>query len=290
MAQTPKRGLGRGFESLLAPDFDKAKLLASKDDQIEHISVNKLRSNPFQPRKHFDDIALEELAQSIKQYGIVQPIVVKPEENGYYELIAGERRWKAAKIAGLNDVPAIIRSTEKLEQLEVALIENVQRVDLSPLDQAVSIERLHEQFSFSYEELSRRLGKAPSTVVNIVRLLQLSKDARDALNQQLISEGHARAILALKDQPQLQKHLLVAIVNYGWSVRQAERYVVGVKKGAKSNRQAHSKVQTETVLTKKLGKRLKTSVQIRRTAHGGLLEIGFQSDEELERIINSFIR
>ncbi len=289
MAQTPKRGLGRGFESLLAPDFDKAKLLSSADDHIERLSVDKLRSNPFQPRKHFDDSALDELAQSIKQYGIVQPIVVKPEDDGFYELIAGERRWKAAIIAGLGEVPAIIRSSEKLEQLEVALIENVQRVDLSPLDQAVSIERLHDQFSFSYEELSRRLGKAPSTVVNIVRLLQLPKDAREALDQQLISEGHARAILALKDQPQLQKHLLAAIINNGWSVRQAERYVIGIKKGAKSNKQAQAKVQTESPLTIKLGKRLKTSVQIRRTAHGGLLEIGFQTEDDLERIINSFI-
>lgn len=286
MAQKPKRGLGRGFESLLAPDFDKARLLASSEDHIEQIEISKLKTNPFQPRKHFDEKALDELASSIKKYGIVQPIVVKPEEQGFYELIAGERRWRAAEIAGLHKVPAILRSSKKLEQLELALIENVQRVDLSPLEQAVSIERLHEQFSISYESIANRLGKAPSTVVNIVRLLQLPNSAREALIQRQITEGHARAILALKGHLNHQKQLLDSIIKYDWSVRQAERYVLGVKQGAKDKKQAHERVHTETPLTKKLSQRLDTSVHIRRTAHGGLLEITFQSDEDLNRIIN----
>ncbi len=286
MAQRPKRGLGRGFESLLSPDFDRAKLLASSDDRIEHISPRRLKTNPYQPRRHFEEKALQELADSIKHYGIVQPIVVMPEKDGFYVLIAGERRWRAAEIAALKDIPAIVRTSKKLEQLEVALIENVQRVDLDPIEQAISIERLHDQFSVSYETIASRLSKAPSTVVNIVRLLQLPEKARDALNNHEISEGHARAILALKGNPQHQQQLLDAIIKNGWSVRQAERYVIGVKEGAKDQEQAHARVNTETPITRQLSQKLKTPVHIRRTARGGALEISFKSDDDLERIIS----
>ncbi|HEX5744104.1 MAG TPA: ParB/RepB/Spo0J family partition protein, partial [Candidatus Saccharimonadales bacterium] len=173
MSQTPKRGLGRGFESLLPADFDDSILLTS-DDRIERIPVNKLGPNPYQPRKHFDDTALQELSASIKRHGVLQPLVVTPaKQKGSYTLIAGERRWRASKLAGLKEVPAIVRSHKELEQLEVALIENVQRIDLSPLEEAVSIERLHEQFNLGYDEIAKRLGKASSTVQNTVRLLRL---------------------------------------------------------------------------------------------------------------------
>jgi ParB family chromosome partitioning protein len=289
MAQTAKRGLGRGFESLLAPDLDKVSLLASSDDRIEQISVSSLRPNPYQPRKHFDDKALEELAASIKRYGVVQPIVVMPAKDGSYALIAGERRWKAAELAGLTKVPAIIRTTKELEQLELALIENVQRVDLSPLEQAVSIERWHEQFSISYEAIATRLGKATSTVNNIVRLLQLPEAARDALNKQDITEGHARSILSLKGQSEYQAHLLNAIIKLGWSVRQAERYVLSIKDGAAGHQQARERADTETPLTRRLSKRLGVPVSIRRMANGGKLEIGFSDDEELNSLAERFL-
>lgn len=285
MAQIPKRGLGRGFEALLPPDFDKAKLLASADDRVEQIDLGKLQANPYQPRRHFDETALAELAASIKHYGIVQPLVVLPAKNGVYTLIAGERRWRAAKLAGLKQVPALVRSAQQLEQLELALIENVQRVDLSPLEQAVSIERWHEQFSISYEAIADRLGKATSTVNNTVRLLQLPEPVRAALERQQITEGHARSILALKAQPEQQAKLLRAIIQNGWSVREAERYVLSVKAGAKDHRQARAHVATETPATRRLSKRLGTPVHVRRTARGGVLEIGFGDDEELQRII-----
>ncbi len=286
MTATPKRGLGRGFESLLAPDFDKVSLLASDSDRIEQIDVRKLQANPHQPRKHFDETALQELAASIKHYGIVQPLVVMPAQAGVYTLIAGERRWRAAVLAGLKQVPAIVRSSKQLEQLEIALIENVQRVDLSPLEQAVSIERWHQQFSISYDAIAKRLGKAVSTVNNTVRLLQLPEPAREALAKQQISEGHGRAILALKNQPDKQAVLLASIIKHGWSVRQAERYVVSIKDGVVNHQQAHSRVKTETPATRYLSKQLGTAVKVKRMAHGGVLEIGFSSDEELDRIIN----
>src|SRR5580700_5644062 len=232
MSQTSKRGLGRGFDALISDDFDKSLLLEA-GERVEKIPLAQLKPNPYQPRQHFDKEALEDLAASIRQHGIVQPLVVTPLKNGSYHLIAGERRWKAAELAGLQTVPAIIRSTEKLEQLELALIENVQRVDLSPLEQAASIEILHQQFSLSYEDISKRLGKASSTVHNIVRLLGLPPAARDALANRHISEGHARAILALKGDATRQSYLLKAIIDQEWSVRQAERFVTSVKSGIK---------------------------------------------------------
>lgn len=283
----PKRGLGRGFDTLISNDFDKSLLLTS-DDRIENIPVEKLQASPYQPRRNFDEAALAELATSIKRHGVVQPLVVTPVKNGVYTLIAGERRWRAAQSAGLKTVPAIIRSSEELEQLEIALIENVQRVDLSPLEQAVSIERLHEQFNLSYDEVAKRLGKAHSTVNNTVRLLRLPTDARDALAANQISEGHARAILSLKGDDTRQTYLLKTIQEQGWSVRQAERFVTSVKAGVRDSGKARERVSTETPVTKSLSKKLGTPVNIRRTAKGGKLEITFKTDAELDKILHLF--
>jgi ParB family chromosome partitioning protein len=287
MSQTPKRGLGRGFDALISDDFDKSILLTS-DDRVEKLPIQQLQASPYQPRRHFDDTALQELAESIKRHGIVQPLVVTPVKNGKYTLIAGERRWRAAGLANLDTVPAIIRDREELEQLELALIENVQRVDLGPLEQALSIERLHEQFNLSYDDIAKRLGKAPSTVNNTVRLLGLPAKARDALSKGVISEGHARAILALKGDATRQDYLLDSIQTHGWSVRQAERFVASVKQGIKEKTKAHERVQTETPATKALSKKLGTPVQVRRTARGGKLEITFKDDSELDRILDLF--
>lgn len=287
MSQTPKRGLGRGFESLLPTDFDKTILL-TPEDRIEKIPIAELQASPYQPRRHFDDTALAELAASIKRHGIIQPLVVTPVKAGVYTLIAGERRWRAAQLAGLKTVPAIVRDRQELEQLELALIENVQRVDLTPLEQAVSIERLHQQFSLSYDVIAQRLGKASSTVNNTVRLLRLPEAARDALVAGKISEGHARAILALKGDDKRQQYLLEMIISQGWSVRQAERFVTSVKAGTRETKKVHEHVATETPATRKLSKKLGTSVSIRRSAKGGKLEIGFSTDDELERLLKLF--
>jgi len=284
MSQTAKRGLGRGFEALISDDFDKSLLLET-GERIEKIPLGQLEPNPYQPRQHFDKEALQELAASIQQHGIVQPLVVTTLKDGKYHLIAGERRWRAAEIAGLKTVPAVIRSTEKLEQLEVALIENVQRVDLSPLEQAASISTLIQQFSLTHQEIAKRLGKATSTVFNIERLLGLPPAARDALANHHISEGHARAILSLKDDPPRQAYLLKTIIDQGWSVRQAERFVTSVKSGIKQTKEAHARTSMETPATKQLSKKLGTPVHVRRTAKGGKLEITFLSDAELDKLI-----
>ena len=287
--QTPKsglgRGLGRGFNALISDDFDKSILL-TPGDRVENIKPTDIQASPYQPRRHFDEQALAELAASIKRYGVVQPLVVTPAANGIYTLIAGERRWRASQIAGLATLPAIIRTSAELEQLELALIENVQRVDLSPLEQAISIERLHEQFSQSYELIATRLGKASSTINNTVRLLRLPAEAQAALTAYTISEGHARAILALKSDTEQQAQLLSLIIKHGWNVRQAERYVTSMKAGVTEASSAKARVDTETPATKALSQRLGTSVTIRRTARGGRLELGFKSDEDLQRLLD----
>lgn len=284
-AKPNKRGLGKGFDALLPSDFD-VTILVDAGDRVQKIDVELIQPNAGQPRRHFDEEALGQLAESIKQYGVLQPIIITSVDEEYI-LVAGERRWRAAKKAGLKTMPAIVRSHKELEQLEIALVENVQRVDLSPLEQAASIERLHQQFNMSYDAIAKRLGKAVSTVTNIVRLLQLPEEARLALHEQKITEGHARQILALKGYPEKQRELLDLTVKNGWSVRQAERFVTAFKAASPNVKAAdvQKRIASETAETKALGKKIKAPVNIRRTAKGGKLEIGYTSDKDLERLI-----
>ncbi len=285
MSRAKPTGLGKGFDVLIPKDFDEA-ILSDSSDRIQNVFISSIQPNPDQPRRTFEQATLNELAKSIKRYGVLQPIILSPNGDGYI-VVAGERRWRAAGIAGLKRIPAIVRKREELEQLEVALIENVQRVDLSPLEQAVSIERLHQQFSFSYQSIADRLAKAPSTVHNIVRLLQLPPDAREALRKQEITEGHARAILALKGDESNQAQLLRSILQYHWSVRQAEQFVVSLKQGAETTKAKKATI-AETPATKKLTKRLGTKVTVKRTAHGGRLEIHYKTDDELDQLMRRF--
>ena len=285
--QTPKRhGLGKGFDSLLPQGFD-TDLLLDPTERVQKLPTDSLIPNPQQPRRHFDKESLLELSQSIKQYGILQPLIVTKGKAANYEIVAGERRWRAAQLIGLDKVPAIVRSTKELERLEIALVENVQRVDLSPLEQAASMERLHQQFSLSYSIIAKRLNKALSTINNMVRLLQLPPNAQEALQKQTITEGHARQILSLKDYPAKQEELLRLTIKNNWSVRQIERYVTAFKAGTPdtSAKVVRNRMRSETASTKKLAEKLSTPVTIRRMAHGGKLEIGFTDENNLERLI-----
>lgn len=282
MSQIKSHGLGKGFDVLIPADFDETILLDSSD-RVQKLLTSQIHANPDQPRKTFDAQMLDELASSIEQYGILQPLIVSPAKEGY-TLVAGERRWRAAQKAGLKEVPVIVRERQELEQLEVALIENVQRVDLSPLEQAVSIERLHQQFSMTYQSIAKRLGKSLPTVHNIVRLLQLPNNARLALQDGKIYEGHARAILSLKDFSQEQEQLLGFIVKNGWSVRQAEQFAVSIKSGAETKKATRA-TSVETPATKRLSKSLGAKVTVKRTAKGGRIEIHYKTDEELEMLI-----
>jgi ParB family chromosome partitioning protein len=249
------------------------------------VPPEKLRPNPQQPRATFDEKALNELAVSIKRYGIVQPLVVSEATEGY-QIIAGERRWRAAQLARLKTVPVIVRTMQQQEQLEVALIENVQRVDLDALEQAVSIERLHQQFNLPYSDIAKRLGKSEPTISNTIRLLQLPPQAKDALRLGSISEGHARQILALKGQAEKQEELLRLITTQHLNVRQAERFVNSLKSGKNNESSTRRAVGVENNETASLSRRYKTPVKIYRTAKGGRLELYFSSDEDLSRLIN----
>src|SRR3989344_5480287 len=278
MSNKKLTGLGRGFDSLIPQNFDTAILTES--ERIQNLLTKDIEPNPDQPRKHFDQEALNELAESIREHGVLQPIIVSPKGKGY-EIIAGERRWRASQIAGIKTIPSVIREKAVLQRLEIALIENVQRVDLSPLEQALSIESLHEQFNLSYQQIAQKLGKAAPTVNNIVRLLQLPDAARAALQSGHITEGHARAILALKGRPELQKRLLELIQGQAWSVRQAEQFVTAHKEGLKTMTAVRQRSVKETAETKKLGKKLGAKVTIHHTAKGGRLEVHFKNDEQL---------
>lgn len=279
---TVNKGLGRGFDALIPQNFDNS-LLLDEDERIQKLPISKVAPDTNQPRQHFDDEALTELAQSIKQHGILQPLVVTAIDDGY-QIIAGERRWRAAKLAKLPAVPAIVRTIKEQQRLEIALVENVQRVDLSPLEQAVTFERLRQQFNVTLNDMAKRLGKSPSGISNTMRLLNLPEEARTALASGHITEGHARSILALTDRA-TQLELLHNIVKQGWTVRQAERFVTSIKAGVKDSRETRARVFTETPVTKALGKRLRAPVAIRRMAKGGKLEISFKSDDDLARLI-----
>jgi ParB family chromosome partitioning protein len=280
-----KSVLGRGFDVLMPTDLDTS-LLEADGERVQKLYIATVFANPDQPRRFFDDLALEELAESIKQYGILQPLIVSPAgEKDRYLIVAGERRWRAAQLAGLEKVPAIVRTSKELEQLEIALVENIQRVDLSPLETAASIHRLHDLFSQSYDDIAKRLGKAPSTVNNIVRLLQLSPAATEALRSQKISEGHARSLLALKDFPAAQQELLVLIQERGWSVRQAEQFVVATKAGAPDTKAAQKRTDAKNPATEALSLSLHRPVTIKHMAKGGRLEIGFKTNDDLEELL-----
>lgn len=282
-AKNKQLGLGKGFDVLMPAGVDQ-NLINRGDDRVQNLFIKDIEPNPDQPRRTFDEKQLNELAESIKQHGVLQPLLVVKKGNKF-QIIAGERRWRASKIAKLEKIPAVTKTVKEVEKLEIAMVENIQRVDLSPLEQAESIKRLHETFSLSFDEVAAKLNKASSTVNNIVRLLQLPPSAQAALRDGGISEGHARTILSLKDQPEMQEKLLILIQKNHWSVRQAEQFVVAAKSGAKSSDKAKKRTDSTTSETKQLSKILSRPVTINHMAKGGRLVIRFETDDDLGKLI-----
>jgi ParB family chromosome partitioning protein len=285
-----KRGLGRGFDDLIPTDvldeeFDPTAGQDEKISELRQIALTEIRPNSDQPRKDFDQAALAGLAESIKVHGVLQPIVITPSTHGY-EIVAGERRWRAAELAGLKRIPAIIRTLGNQHKLELALIENLQRTDLSPLETATAYLKLKNQFNLSSDQVASRVGRAPSTISNMIRLLGLPDFAKQALADGRISEGHARQILALDDET-VQRTLAELIIREDWSVRKAEQYVIGYKKGnqgATKTDGGQKAVRTETKFTRALSQRLGLPVSVRTTAHGGQLVIKFKNDKDLAKL------
>lgn len=285
-----KKGLGRNFDSLLPTEllneaFDPTAGEDEKISDLRQIDTDEISPDENQPRRSFDETAFKELTASIKEHGILQPIVVVPHK-GKYQIVAGERRWRAAVSAGLKKIPALVRTLSAQHRLEISLIENLQRRDLNALEIATSYLKLRDQFNLKLDEIGARVGgKSIGAVSNALRLLQLPENAKQALINGKISEGHARQVLALNEKS-IQDSLLNHIIREGWSVRRAEQFVIGYKKGEVGAKKATAvrSTQTETSLTKSLAKRLKTEVKVKTTAKGGQLLINFKDDSDLERI------
>ncbi len=282
-----RRGLGRGLDALIPTELTddatlKSMTKVAEGERIEQVAPGQIKPNPHQPRQTFDPTALAELAASIQIHGIVQPLVVSKAGSGY-ELIAGERRLRAAKQLKIEQVPVIVRSLDEQAKLELALIENVQRADLNPVETAVAYRKLIDQFNLRLEDLAKRVGKSIPAISNTVRLLGLPPAATEALVTGRISEGHARAILAVTD-PKQRGEMLATILDQGLSVRQAEHLARGFKLPTANKQGALKHISTQNQWTQQLSQHLGTAVAISRSAKGGKLTIEFASDQDLERI------
>ncbi len=284
-----KKGLGRGFDALVPVGLDVAQVSAAPTERIHKLAIDVVRPKADQPRKYFNEESLTNLANSIREHGIMQPLVVVEVEQNLYAIIAGERRWRAAKIVGLTEVPVVVRTASDLQQVELALLENVQREDLSPLETAQTIERLHQEYGQRYDQIAKRLGKAPTTIANIVRLLSLPTIMQEALAKGDINEGHARALLSLAKLPSEQLVLFKQIIVHGWNVRQAESFAAAAKKASTTATHAKVKPVSSKEVEKRIsrmGEYLKAPVKVQHTAKGGKLVISFTSDEDLQRIVD----
>jgi ParB family chromosome partitioning protein len=275
-----KQALGKGLGALI-PDLSALDDNDRKALGIHEIELDKIVPNEYQPRKVFDDEKLKELAASIKEQGVIQPVIVHRAGSGY-ELIAGERRWRASRLAGLKTIPALVKEATKRELLEMALIENIQREDLNPLEAAEAYKRLQDEFKLTQEDLARRVGKERSTVTNFLRLLGLPKEVKHDLATGALSMGHAKALLSLERvRDQVQAALM--IVKKGLSVREAEALASRLKNPPKEKkaRLSHELKAVEEKLKKALG----TKVSISAKSNGGRIVIEYYSSEELDRIL-----
>lgn len=269
-----RRALGKGLAQLIGEQADGGPSEAP---------IGSIRPNANQPRTHFDEAALEDLANSIREAGILQPIVVRPLTEGTYEIIAGERRWRAAQIAGLRSVPILVRSAGRQDALEWALIENIQREDIAPLECAQAYKRLVDEFGLTQEEVADKVGKSRTAVANTLRLLRLPAKVQAGLGAGMITEGHARAILGAGSEG-AQLALYDRIVRQGLSVRQVEE-------GARNSmaRPRSTKIETRDpelgAVEEALSNRFGTPVKIRKSGKGGEVVLPFYSDDDLERLI-----
>jgi len=275
-----KKALGKGLEALL-PSMEP-----HKGEAVLDIAISEISANPHQPRKHFDQEKLEELASSIQQYGVVQPIVVRKLAGGY-ELVAGERRWRASRKAGLKVIPAVVRDYSDAEMMEIALVENLQREDLNPIEEATSYKRLMEEFHLTQDDVSKKLGRSRSLIANTVRLLQLPESIQEYVSRGTISMGHAKAILALPGFEQ-QSQLANRIVEEDLTVRDVE---VLVKYALNSKPKQRKKEQSREMVLVDAEERLKmffgTQVKIKPGKVKSKIEVEYYSQEDLERILEA---
>ena len=297
MAAAKKGGLGKGIDSLI-PNKVSATKTEAKNENVKNdkviegvlVNINKVEPNREQPRKNFDKEALEELADSIKQYGLIQPIVVQKKDD-YYEIIAGERRWRAAKLAGLTEIPVIVKEFSEQELVEISLIENIQREDLNPVEEAMAYKRLIDEFHLKQDEIAERVGKSRTAVTNAMRLLKLSEKVQQMLIDEMITAGHARAILSIADKEK-QESIAMKVFDEKLSVRETEALVKRMlepPKTAKKSKFSSAEDAIYESLEEKMKSIMGTRVQIHRKKNDkGKIEIEYYSKDELERIIDLF--
>ena len=273
------KGLGRGLDALLSGSEERA------DDTLKELAVGLLKPGRFQPRTRMDPQSIAELADSIKAQGLIQPILVRPVENGKYEIIAGERRWRASQLAGLTQVPVVIRTVADKAALAMALIENIQREDLNPLEEATGIQRLVDEFEMTHEVAAQAVGRSRSAVTNLLRLLNLSKAVQDLLMQGKIEMGHARALLAISGSRQAE--LAHQIITRNLSVREAEQLIGQAEvTSRKTPRKQPRKDRDLQALEEELSEILATAVTIKTTKGGrGKLTIDYASLDQLENVL-----
>ena len=282
------KGLGRGLDALLGGDND-APAAAATGDAVNTLPVSALQPGKYQPRTRMDQEALNALAASIKAQGIMQPILVRPVGDGKHEIIAGERRWRAARIAGLSSVPVLVRNVPDQQALAVALIENIQREDLNALEEAAGIDRLIREFSLTHQAVADAVGKSRTTVTNLLRLLDLPPPVRELLSQGQLEMGHARALLVLPADRQIA--LAREAAAEGWSVREVERRVgIGLKKSAPAGKRTARKDRDVARLEEEISDRLGTTVQIKTgsRAGSGSVVIAYRTLEQLDALLSRF--
>ena len=285
-------GKGKGLDALI----NTKDVETEGSSNLNEIAIEKIMSNPNQPRREFDEEALEELANSIREIGIITPITLRQMSDGKYQIIAGERRWRAAKIAGLTSIPAYIRTVEDEGVMEMALVENIQREDLNAIEIALAYQHMADTIGMTQERISERVGKSRTSVTNFMRLLKLPAQIQMALKNHEIDMGHARALLAI-DSPSAQIKLFKDIQKNNYSVRKVEELVKIIKEGAdlqtaKKTADQKARLPEEfNALRKKLSDLFRTKIQMTYNPKGkGKISIGFDSPEELEQIMNTFDR
>jgi ParB family transcriptional regulator, chromosome partitioning protein len=288
MVMTKAKGLGRGLDALLG-NYQENKTSAAGDKLIT-LTVDALQPGKYQPRSHLDETSLRELADSIKTQGVMQPILVRPLDGGRYEIIAGERRWRAARIAGLSEVPAIVRAVPDNIALAMSLIENIQREELNPLEQATGIQRLIAEFGMTHDKAAEALGCSRSAVSNLLRLLALAKPVRELVEQKQLDMGHARTLLALSGMQQIE--VARRVVARGLSVRDTERLVAhALRTGPGSGKQPPEADRDVLRLQEELAEKLGTRVAIKAGAKGrGALVIHYATLAQLDEVLARLMR
>lgn len=283
-----KIGLGKGLGALIPEEKVEPQIDQKDNGIIKMVDINMIQANKYQPRKNFNEEKIIQLSKSIKEHGVIQPIILK-KDGQIYNIIAGERRWRAAKLANLEKVPAIIMNLTEKDILEVSLIENIQRQDLNPIEEALAYRRLIDDFNLTQEQLSNRIGKSRTAVTNCLRLLNLDKKVQEYLNNGLISEGHGRALLGLQDK-ELQRKLAKMIIDKDLSVRETEKFIKNINTSKNGNQDTNIKEQTLNPyyldIKNKLENLFSTKVSLLNKKNKGKIQIEYYSEQDLQRILD----